>query len=354
MGQLARLRFSKPFSCGPAVQILNLSLTAQISTGACVQDYIMRTSFTPGKVWNDLDGIPIQAHGGGIFFERGVYYWFGENKDSLTQKRGVVGFNVDAVGVSCYTSTDLYNWENKGIVLPSVKESVEHELHPSKIMERPKVIYHSLTKKYMMFLHIDTNDYQYARVGIAASNSPTGTYQYLGSLAPHNSDSRDMTVFQEDGKAYLIHASEWNATLYIGELACDYCHTTDKFTRNFPNSFREAPAIFKRKGQYHLITSGCTGWEPNAAAYARADEILGPWTVIGNPCVGPGAEVTFHAQSTFVFPVAGKPDAFIAMFDIWNKEDLRSSRYAWLPLQFRDNTLVIEWQDEWDLSFFDQ
>src|SRR6266545_723314 len=278
----------------------------------------MRTSFTPGNVWNDLDGIPIQAHGGGILFERGIYYWFGENKDSVTHKRGAVGFNVDAIGISCYTSTDLYNWENKGVVLPSVKGPLEHDLHTSKIMERPKVIYHPLIKKYVMFLHVDTNDYQYAKVGIATSDSPIGIYEYLGSFAPHNSDSRDMTVFQdENGKVYLIHASEWNATLHIGELIGDYRNTTDKFTRNLPKNFREAPAIFKHKGQYHLITSGCTGWDPNAAEYARADEILGPWTVIGNPCAGVEADITFHAQSTFVFPVAGKPDAFIAMFDIW-------------------------------------
>ena len=315
----------------------------------------MRTSFTPGKVWNDLDGMPIQAHGGGILYEGGIYYWFGENKDSMTHERGAVGFNVDAIGISCYTSTDLYNWKNRGIVLPSVKEPIEHELHTSKIMERPKVIYHSLAKKYVMFLHVDTNDYQYARVGIAVSDSVAGIYEYQGSFAPHNSDSRDMTVFQdENGKAYFIHSSESNATLYVGELGCDYRHTTERFTRNFLNGFREAPAIFKRKGQYYLITSGCTGWDPNAAEYARADNILGPWTAIGNPCVGAGSDITFHAQSTFVFPVAGKQDAFIAMFDIWNKQDLGSSRYAWLPIQFKEGALVIEWQDEWDLSFFDQ
>ena len=313
----------------------------------------MKNSFTPGKDWLDLEGAPIQAHGGGILYDHGTYYWFGENKDSITHQRGMVGFNVDAVGVSCYASTDLYNWENKGLVLPAVKAPAEHELHTSKVIERPKVVYNALDKKYVMFMHLDTHDYQYARLGIATSDSPAGAYEYLGSLAPHNSDSRDMTVFRDDdGKAYLLHSSEWNATLYIGELSSDYSHTTDKFTKNFLNGYREAPAAFERKDKYYLLTSGCTGWDPNPAQYAVAENILGPWQVMGNPCVGPQAETTFNAQSTFVFPVAGKLDAYIAMFDIWTKEDLGASRYAWLPVQFKGDALVIEWLDEWDLSYF--
>jgi beta-galactosidase len=321
----------------------------------CRSIYIltMNKSFTPGKIWNDQDGVPIQAHGGGILFDQGTYYWFGENKDSITHKRGVVGFNVDALGVSCYASTDLYNWENKGIALSSVKGPVEHDLHTSKIIERPKVIYNALTKKYVMFLHIDTSDYRYARVGMATSDTPAGTYNYIGSIVPHASDSRDMTVFKdEDEKAYLIHTSEWNATLVVGELAGDYCHTTGTFTRIFPKGFREAPAVFKHANKYYLLTSGCTGWDPNPAEYALTENILGSWKSWGNPCTGPNAVVTFNAQSTFVFPVAGQPDAYIAMFDIWNKEDLGSSRYVWLPVQFNREKLIIEWLDEWDLSYF--
>ncbi len=118
-----------------------------------------RTSFTPGQVWEDTDGAPIQAHGGCILYENGVYYWFGENKDTPTKKNSLIKFNVDAVGVACYTSTDLYNWENKGLVLPAVQDDPRHELHSSKIIERPKVVYNTLTQKYVMFLHLDTGDY---------------------------------------------------------------------------------------------------------------------------------------------------------------------------------------------------
>jgi beta-galactosidase len=220
-------------------------------------------------------------------------------------------------------------------------------------MERPKVIYNPRTRQYVLFLHLDTQDYKTARVGIATSDAVTGPYAFRGSIAPHGSDSRDMTVFQdEDGQAYLLHSSEWNATLYIGQLSEDYLSTTSRFTRNFERAYREAPAVFKRQGKYYLLSSGCTGWDPNPAELAVAEDILGPWQVLGNPCAGPDAGITFYAQSTFVLPVVGKPDAYIAMFDIWKKEDLASSRYVWLPVRFEGQQVIIEWLDEWDLSVF--
>lgn len=38
------------------------------------------TSFMPGEVWKDTDGNPINAHGGGLLYHEGTYYWYGEYK----------------------------------------------------------------------------------------------------------------------------------------------------------------------------------------------------------------------------------------------------------------------------------
>ena len=35
------------------------------------------TAFIPGQVWNDTDGNPINAHGGGLLYHNGTYYWYG-------------------------------------------------------------------------------------------------------------------------------------------------------------------------------------------------------------------------------------------------------------------------------------
>ncbi|MFP3126572.1 glycoside hydrolase family 43 protein [Ectobacillus funiculus] len=302
----------------------------------------------PGEVWLDTDGTLIQAHGGGVLFHEGLYYWYGENKNGISRNA-----RVDVIGVSCYSSSDLHTWKNEGIVLPAVTNDLEHDLNPRMVLERPKVIYNDTTRKFVMWMHIDSADYSYARAGVAISDSPVGPFEYIGSFRPNEQMSRDMTLFKDtDGKAYHIFSSEGNSTLCITLLSDDYLSPTTQYTRNFINNYREAPALFKHEGKYYIITSGCTGWSPNEAEYAVAENIMGPWKVIGNPCFGTDAETTFHSQGTYVLPIKGKSGAYIFMADRWKREDLKDSRYIWLPLQIKNNTIEIKWLNQWDLSYF--
>ena len=85
---------------------------------------------------------------------------------------------------------------------------------------------------------------------------------------------------------FPIFSSEENHTLHIAELTEDYLYHTDKYVRILPGGHNEAPAIFKKEGVYWMITSGCTGWKPNAARLSRATSIWGPWESLPNPCVG--------------------------------------------------------------------
>ena len=67
--------------------------------------------FATGEPWLDNNGVMINAHGGGMLFDGGIYYWFGEHK--VEGKKG----NSAWVGVHCYSSEDLYNWKDEGIAL---------------------------------------------------------------------------------------------------------------------------------------------------------------------------------------------------------------------------------------------
>lgn len=315
-----------------------------------------RERFGPGEVWVDTEGCPIQAHGGGVLYDQGTYYWFGEHKGGETKEGAIEGlYRVDVIGVSCYSSEDLLNWKYEGLALPAEVDDPESDLHPSRVVERPKVIYNERTQKYVMWMHIDTADYEYARAGVAVSDSPTGPYRYLGSMRPNGTESRDMTIFKDDGgRAYLFHSSDWNRTMYIAPLTDDYLEPTGIFERAFVDRSREAPAVFKYGEKYFIITSGCTGWDSNEAEYAMASSIIGPWEAMGNPCRGPLAERTFNAQSAFVLPVVGKPGAFIFMADRWNRDDLGDSRYVWLPIRIEGAAVSIEWVDRWELSDFEE
>ena len=332
-----------------------------------------------GELWFDDGGRHINAHGGGIMKYGDTYYWFGEHKDDRTS---------DAlVGVMCYASKDLVNWRNCGVAL-SVTEPVPNQgndrrmrrgattnsdIEQGCILERPKVIYNPVTKKFCMWFHLELKGqgYSAARYGVAVADRPEGPYKFLYSSrantgtwpiegSPMNFDeylkrdfstgqmARDMTLFvDDDGKAYHIFSSEENYTLHIAELTADYLHHTGRYTRMAPGGQNEAPAIFKHNGTYWMITSGCTGWAPNEARMFSAPSIWGPWTQHSNPCRGPKADKTFNGQSTFILPVNGQ---YIFMADIWRPQHPRDARYIWLPIEFEDGKPIINWKDEWQLK----
>lgn len=347
----------------------------------------------PGAIWYDTQGEQINAHGGGILYDNETYYWYGEFKNDSTGKA------MD--GVSCYSSTNLTDWKNEGLALEVMPAGSYSDIEQGCILERPKVIYNAQTGKYVMWFHLELKDkgYAAARTGVAISDSPVGPFRFLYAYRPcagfwpqNFSDeqkacsltessfekwwtpdwmeavknglftrrdyrggqmARDMNLFVDaDGKAYHIYSSEENLTLHIAELTSDYLGHTGRYIRIFPGGHNEAPALFKKGGTYYMITSGCTGWDPNEARLLTAKSIWGPWTQHPNPCQGDDAKLTFHSQSTFVLPVAGKSDAFIYMGDRWNPRCLIDSRYIWLPIQFENDLPVLRWKDQWTIDSF--
>lgn len=344
----------------------------------------------PGQEWPDRKGEHINAHGGGLLFHEGKYYWYGENRPAR-------GFTTE-VGVEVYSSSDLMNWEDEGVAL-AVSDEAGHDIERGCIMERPKVVRNPKTGKFVMLFHLELKGQGYAaaRVGFAESDSPVGPFRFIRSLRPNagkwpvdfsrrdirkakklkESDykewwtpewreaireglllardvpggqmSRDMTVYvDDDGKAYHIYSAEENLTLNIAELADDYLDYTGRYVRVAPGGQNEAPAIFKRDGVYWMITSGCTGWAPNEARMFKATSLWGPWEQLPSPFVGKDAKKSFHTQGTYIFKVEGTEDGFVFMADRWNPRSLKNSRHIWLPIDFEaDSTPVIRWVDGW-------
>ena len=71
----------------------------------------MYDAFYPGQVWLDTEGKRIQAHGGSVIYIDDTYYWYGENKEKTDGKNGIWHW-----GVRCYSSKDLYNWKDEGLL----------------------------------------------------------------------------------------------------------------------------------------------------------------------------------------------------------------------------------------------
>jgi len=347
-----------------------------------------------GKIWNDTNGNFINAHSGGILKYKDTYYWYGEDKTEGWQGR------LAYYGVHCYSSKDLMNWKDEGIVLKCV-EDCNSPIRRGGRIERPKVIYNDLTKKFVMWFHSTDENHTIAKSGVAIADNPTGPFEFLfakwananswpinvtladknietaqwtsdqenlQALNSQNSEivhynllgahfergqmARDMTLFKdEDGTAYHIYASESNSTLHIAKLTQDYLEHTGEYKRVFIHRWMEAPAMFKREGKYYLLMSGCTGWDPNPSRAAVADSIFGDWKEYKNPCIGinptngKGPETSFGCQSTYVLHLP-EQNRYVAMFDEWRSANFIDSRYVWLDIEFDKESFVINWSDE--------
>ncbi len=134
-------------------------------------------AFYPGEIWEDSEGNHINAHGGGIKFQDGTYYWYGEHKGNNSKAH---------VGINVYSSKDLYNWKKEGVAL-GVEDDPDSEITAGSVMERPKVVYNEKTKQYVMWFHLELKGQGYAatRTGLAVSDNPTGPFKYLKSFRPN-------------------------------------------------------------------------------------------------------------------------------------------------------------------------
>lgn len=350
----------------------------------------MYHSIRPGREWLDTDGKRIQAHGGSVLYENGTYFWYGENKEDTDGVNGIWH-----KGVRCYSSRDLYNWKNEGIIIPPDESDPDSPLHPTSMMDRPHIIYNRQTGKYVCWLKIMCRDGS-QRSTVLTADRLTGPYTIVRTgLKPLGMSAGDFDLaVAPDGKAYYYFERVHSETI-CADLTDDYTDVTGYYSTHFPRPFppfvREATAHFVRKGRHYLLTSGTTGYLPNPSEAAVADTWHGPYTVLGNPHPADTSCTSFHSQISSVFRVQGKKDLYIACADRWQpdyqnlpfeeyalffrslfdpetdpsvrknmkglpedrKANTSRSEYVWLPIRFEGDMLVIDWLDEWRIEDYE-
>ena len=355
-------------------------------------------SFKPGEVWLDTSGNRIQAHGGSVIFIDGVYYFYGENKEKTDGKNGIWHW-----GVRCYSSDDLYNWTDLGLIIPPDLEDENSPLHPTAKMDRPHIIYNKETKKFVCWLKVMTDNGQKSTVLVA--DKITGPYAIVKTgIKNFGMSSGDFDlVIAPDGKGYY-YFERAHKEIICADLSDDYTEVTGYYSTHFPMPHppyvREAPAHFTYNNKQYLITSGTTGYYPNPSEVAVANTYHGPFKVLGNPHENDKTRTSFHSQISSVFKVPGKKKLYIACADRWlpdymslpydeyaelfamiydsegrseeRMEELRKkyfgtvventsvANYVWLPLRFEepsakhpDGMVYIDWLDEWRIEDFD-
>lgn len=349
----------------------------------------MYDRFYPGKPWVDTAGKRIQAHGGSILYVDGTFYWYGENKEKTDGKNGIWHW-----GSRCYASTDLYNWEDKGLIIPPTPDDERSPLHPSACMDRPHIIYNAKTQKYVCWLKVINQDKTQASTILTADHI-LGPYTLVKTgLRPLGMSAGDFDLaVAPDGKAYY-YFERVHSELICADLTDDYTGVTGYYSTHFPHvappNVREAPAHFYRNSKHYLITSGTTGYYPNPSEVAVADTWHGPFRVLGNPHPDDASRTSYHAQISSVFQVPGKKDLYIACADRWlpalsdmqydvfesliakiygnqayvlseeescllsrikdHPEDTSLADYVWLPLRFDGEMVYLDWKDEWRIE----
>ncbi|MBN2192997.1 MAG: discoidin domain-containing protein [Polyangiaceae bacterium] len=305
--------------------------------GGPTEDRIV--TFHNGVFWKDTDGNRIEAHGGGFLKEGDTWYWIGEDKAANSG-------NFRAV--NCYASTDLVNWEFRNAII--TRDTAPELNTADRIIERPKVIYNDSTHKYVMWVHWEGQSYAEAKAGVFQSDTIDGDYVYVRSFRPNNNMSRDDTLFQDDDPvqtAYFISAANENRDLMVYRLTPDYLDIQEQTLMLWQGQSREAPAMFKHEGRYFLLTSQCTGWDPNQGSYSSSVAIDGSWGSLTK--FGDG--ITYDTQPTYVIPVVGtRATTYIYAGDRWQDPDLASSKYIWLPLRVNGATLSLDYYDTWQLD----
>lgn len=355
----------------------------------------MYNSFKPGQVWKDTNGKPIQAHGFSVFYNEKdrTYYWYGENKEKT---KGGLFNTIWHWGVRCYTSKDLYNWEDKGLIIPPQPDDLQSPLHPTYCMDRPHIIYCEKTKKYVAWLKIMADEVSQF-MSVMQADDFLGPYEFVHKVyKPLDMDTGDFAlhVDEKTKKAYYFFERP-HFELVTATLSDTYTEVSGEYSEHYTNLLppytREAPTYFERNGRKYLFTSGTSGYYPNPSQVCVFDEYHGEYKDLGNPHIGDNTNTSFSSQITCVLKVPGK-DLYIACADRWmpgkmavkmsaqviegmkrhfkdykpdhepkkaaplpgkeqkHGENTGKSTYVWLPIEWEGEKPVIRWHDEWRLE----
>lgn len=347
----------------------------------------LQTSIEPGKPWLDTEGRRIQAHGGAVYYEDGVYYWYGENKEHTDGKSGIWTW-----GLKVYSSTDLCNWEDRGFLVPPVLDDPNAALFPTKRVDRPHILRSPKTGKYVCWIKLSGPE---AAFTIWQADSLLGPYSMVENLynpAGHKVGDFDMVCDKATGKGYIYFDADHECMLCM-ELEPDFLHVGAEICRNYPNLnppfTREAPALFEKDGIKYMLTSGMTGYVPNRSDSAKSEAWDKLFESLGDLHVDDASAASFNSQISKIFKVESTGQ-FIAMADRWlpdtpvdarladvftrvigsnyrpdqytataeeRAEMLKANKlesantsvadYVWLPIDFVDGRPVIRWMDSW-------
>ncbi len=311
--------------------LITISSVAQSNTEQKDSEWI---TIQNGILWKTAAGETVQAHAPGFVRLGNRWYMVGEDRSQT--------WNPD---VNLYSSTDLRNWRFEKKIIENGK--TDARLGSSRMIERAKLLYNEKTKKFVVWCHWESRDYSASEAACFSCDKVDGDYKLVWSGRPLGIKSRDCNVFQDvDGKAYFISTTEENQHLGLFELSDDYLSVVSH-TQLFPYQRREAPAIVRIGKRYFMLSSACTGWDPNQCKLAYSDDLRSGWS----PLTDIGNSIAFDTQAAAILEVKGtKQTTHLYVGDRWQDPNLPNTKTIMFPISFSDKSCEFVYHERFDLN----
>jgi hypothetical protein len=295
-----------------------LLVAGQLMVGVAWTDQFKQVVIDNSQPRRDTGGQIVDAHDGCLRFFEGKYYLYGTRYGD-TDGGGKTNRYV------VYSSTNLKDWTNEGVILENV---------PRRVYFRPSVIYNERTHKYVLWYNAD------GKMGLATADRPQGPFSEVngGAAMSHGHKGTDNTggtgdlslFVDDDGTAYIAYSYDESAPseedafkrwftskepiphhqIVVEQLTADYLGSAGRVTKPIAGNV-EAPAMFRRGNSYYLLfdnTCAICSAGTGVRVYI-AQHPLGPFTYKGN--INRDQQKSRGLPSPWTFPGTGRKDAII-------------------------------------------
>ncbi|KAK5660032.1 hypothetical protein OQA88_13500 [Cercophora sp. LCS_1] len=194
--------------------------------------------------------------------------------------------NYDMRDWRLYSSTDMVNWRDHGMILSLKNFSwAKADAWAAQVIERDGKFYYYVT--------VTKSSGGYS-VGVAVSDKVTGPYKdALGKqLLSNNGIDPTVWIDDEDGQAYMYWGH--NGPAYYVKLNRDMISYSGSIVGTTVQNFIEGPWLHKRNGTWYLTYAG-SGSSNEDIKYATSTKPTGPWTYRGQIMAPQGRSFTNHA-----------------------------------------------------------
>lgn len=293
------------------------------------------TRIRNGAMWRDADGKDVQAHGAGFLRLNDRFYMIGEDRSN--------SWNPD---VNMYSSTDLVNWRFERKIIGN---GVAHpDLGKDRMIERPKIGYNPLTGKFVVWCHWEAGNYGASEAGVFYADRVNDAYTFHSGSRPLGVKSRDCNLYiDDDNTAYFISTTNENTNLGLFRLSDDWLEPVEH-TSLFEGQRREAPVIVKHEGRYYMLSSACSGWDPNRCQLAVTEDLTSGWSGLRNL----GNPISFDTQAASILKIEGtKATTYLYVGDRWQDPDLPESKTVIFPISFTEKNCTFEYVPEFEINF---